>query len=443
MRGRWRRAGKRAGLVVGLALWASPAAAQDAVGVVIGQAALGHPGQGGAAPVLRGPPPLREADVVARALAREAFQDVVAGAVGVAEAEVVAARRWKNPVLSYTFEQATAGGAGESEGIALIQQQIEPGKRRRLRTQAAQARVGGASERASMLKVEVEARVRRAFYQVLASWRRVEAAEDWAFRLDRVAEIAALRHRAGDVSGYDLQRVAREEATVRATAASARADQTEAVATLRGLIGDRPEDEGAVLVGYLLDPSPPPPLDELVRRIQLRPDVLALRAEARAASLEQRVAGGWKIPNFTLGAGYKEVRDPARDPGGAVAYAAVPLPLMDRQQAATRRARSRWRQASGSAEVLVQEARGQLRGTYAKERQLVEVARRFRLEALEPAEDLLGTAEAAYQAGEVGILSLLDAYRSAYEARRQYFEFALAARLARIELDRLAGGMQR
>ena len=90
--------------------------------------------------------------------------------------------------------------------------------------------------------------------------------------------------------------------------------------------------------------------------------------------------------------------------------------------------------------MLLQETRGEVRGAYARERKLVDVAERFRREALEPAKELVESAEAAYAHGEVGVLSLLDAYGEVYEARSHFLELALAAREARIELDRLTGG---
>lgn len=386
---------------------------------------------------------LREREAVARALGRSSFQDLTASSVGVAEADVTASRRWSNPVLSFTFEQAKRGGTGADEGIYFVQQQIEPGARRRLRSQAAEARVAGAEEQVAMLRIDVEARVRRAFYGVLETQQRFEAARDWSFRLARVAEVVELRHSAGDVSGYDLQRVAREQATVKAAVASASADHAEAAGELGGMTGHPPEEKGPRVLGELLDSRTRPPLEELLRKVELRPDVQVLKEQARAAGYDQRVADGWKVPSFTLGVGLKDVRDGATNPTGPVAYAAVPLPFLNRQQAPARRAREQRRQALAGADVLVQEARGMVRGTYAKEIQLASSARTFRREALDPAEELLRTAEAAYRAGEVGVLSLLDAYRSAYEARTQYLALARQAREAGIELDRLTGGMDR
>jgi cobalt-zinc-cadmium efflux system outer membrane protein len=191
-----------------------------------------------------------------------------------------------------------------------------------------------------------------------------------------------------------------------------------------------------------LSPLPPPDLEELLEKLTDRPDVRALQEEARAAGYEEQVGKRWKIPSFTIGAGFKDVQDGPLDLGGPVAYAAVPLPFLNRQEGAIRKARAKRRQAAGASALLLQEARGEIRGLYGKERQLVLVANRFRSQALDPAQDLLQTAEVAYKAGEVGILSLLDAYRSAYEAQTQYLTLALEARRARIELDRSTGGIQ-
>jgi cobalt-zinc-cadmium efflux system outer membrane protein len=55
------------------------------------------------------------------------------------------------------------------------------------------------------------------------------------------------------------------------------------------------------------------------------------------------------------------------------------------------------------------------------------------------AEELVQIAEVAYREGEVGILELLDAVRTAARARNRSIDLRLDARLAQIALERAVG----
>ncbi len=388
--------------------------------------------------------PLPEREALARALARDDLANLMAGLVEEQEGELTGTRRWQNPQFSFTFEQAKSGGVGSDEGILFLQQTVEPGKRRAVRVRAAEARVAGARERSRMLRVEVAAKVREAFFTTLAAQERVAAAEDRGFRLTRVAEVVGFRRRAGDASGYDLKAVEREQALARASLAEEEAGLAEMRDRLAGLVGPLPELVGRapLVVGELLPGEEPEALEILLRRLALRPDLQALREEAEAARLDERVARGWKIPAFTIGGGIKDSRSGGVDQSGPVAYSAVPLPIFDRNQGAAASAAGRRRQAEGELGMLLREAEAGVRGSRTRERRLVEIAGRFRAEAEVPAEEMLRTTEAAYRAGEVGILALLDAYQGIFAVKTRRLELALAARRARIELDRLTGGTE-
>lgn len=56
-------------------------------------------------------------------------------------------------------------------------------------------------------------------------------------------------------------------------------------------------------------------------------------------------------------------------------------------------------------------------------------------------DELSAIAEVAYREGEVGILELLDALRTASRARVRSIELRLDARLAQIALERAVGGV--
>lgn len=391
--------------------------------------------------------PFTEAQVLAEALSRESLRTWLEAEVDQTRADALATRIWKNPVFSFTFEQAKGSGMGSDEGIFFFQQQIEPKSRRRKRSEAAEARVLGAKERAEWIRVQVEGQARKLFYSLLQAKARGDAAKDWGTRLVRVREIVRLRHLAGDASRYDLQRVDREKAEVEAAKSTADAERLAQIEELLGLApgliesGSNSEAE-LDLQGELFPRTEVASLEVYLKRLESRPDLKGLHQEARASRLESEVAKSFRIPYFNLGVGAKVVHDSAGDMNGPVAFASVPLPILDRQLAPRKKAEARIRSARGRAVLRLQEEQGVLRGAYRRAEKLLKSAQAFHSAALGPSEALRQTAEAAYEAGEVGVLSLLDAYRSAYQARIQWLDLAGRARTARIELDRLAGGLK-
>ena len=104
---------------------------------------------------------------------------------------------------------------------------------------------------------------------------------------------------------------------------------------------------------------------------------------------------------------------------------------------------SRARIARAERNLAFAEAAGAVRGLRAQAAALGDAGRRFRADSVVLSATLMRAAEAAYEAGEVGVLELLDAYRSAVGAELEGLELASGARRARIELDRVTGGVSR
>jgi cobalt-zinc-cadmium efflux system outer membrane protein len=88
----------------------------------------------------------------------------------------------------------------------------------------------------------------------------------------------------------------------------------------------------------------------------------------------------------------------------------------------------------------VQKAQGDVTGLWREVVGLRSAALEARQGAGEEASRMIRIAETAYEGGELGVLELLDAYRSAYLFQIQALELSVAARLTSIELDQLTGG---
>jgi cobalt-zinc-cadmium efflux system outer membrane protein len=190
--------------------------------------------------------------------------------------------------------------------------------------------------------------------------------------------------------------------------------------------------------GRLL-PESPGPLEDLLAKVAARPDLAALERQAQAAELELRAAQrGW-IPEPTLGAGVKQVEQGSETGTGPLLSLSLPLPLLDRQRPEQVRAAAELQIARHRRRVVLAEAAGEIRGLWQQTRALTDAARRLREQTGRSTPDLVRAAEAAYEGAEIGILELLDAYRSALDADLDALALERDARQARIELDQLTG----
>ncbi len=379
-----------------------------------------------------------EPTVVRRALARAAVTDLVEGDTLAARASAVELRTWQNPELAYTREQ-TYGAAGTGEDYLWLAQTFDIGGRRSLRGRAALLRSEGAAARGESFKISLAAEVRQRYHEVLYRRLRAEALLLWSQRLGTALTAIAAREKAGDVARYDRRRLERELALARAreeVEATALARAWARLAALSDLDAAAPQ----TVPGALLPATRPEPADQYTARAATRPDIRALERAEAATDLDHKAAGRARVPELTLGAGWKGVQYSSLRSDGFVINAAVTLPVVDRGQGPRLRASAEGQALRGRLALVRQELAGEIVGLRVEADRLHVLAETFTRERRRDAEELMRIADAAYRGGELGILELLDAFRGAVDDELQGLELALLARRARIELERAAGG---
>ena len=381
-----------------------------------------------------------EEEAVQRALARPEVRDVIEGEIDVARGDALRAGMWSNPVASYSREQVYGGPAASAENYVELSQAVDISGRRSLRGQAGDRRVEAARERGSATRLGLEADVRVSFYDVVAGEARLAALRDSLVRVERLAEATVQREKAGDASGYDRMRLERERESVAARAAAQEGQLERSRARLEGLLGAK---SPVRVAGTLLPSDAPPSTEALVDKIGSRPDLKSLGEEAGAGDLEARAASRWWLPDLTFSAGYKGVGVAGEQLNGYIAGIAIPLPVFDRNQDEAAHAEGRSRQARGRLTLETDLATAEVRGLRIQASRLADAARRFRSDASATSAKLLVTAEAAYRGGELGVLELVDAQRSALDADLQAIDLESAARRARIDLVLASGGVSR
>lgn len=377
---------------------------------------------------------LTESQALARLSIESPRVQAVLAAVDVARAEVLAAGRWPNPRLTYNRESVV----GVSENMFLISQVLPLTGRRGLDVRAASQRVEAVSSRVDDEIRRLRADLRLAFSDLWAAQTRERELVRSRDRLRDLAEVLGRREAAGESAGFDRLRADREAIDVEADRAAAATERARAQAALVSFFPSAPD--GIVeAVATVRQAQIPPPLGELIVRAEAaRPALLALGHELEAAALAERAAGRRALPEPELVAGTKSSNAGTGDIGTVVSVH-VSVPLFDRARPERAAAVARAAQVRAETERLRLDLRAQIAGWRDTLMARRDSAAGYRTAVTANAEEIERIALVSYDAGERGILELLDAYRVGASARVRQTTLDRAVREAEIELEFVSG----
>jgi cobalt-zinc-cadmium efflux system outer membrane protein len=180
-----------------------------------------------------------------------------------------------------------------------------------------------------------------------------------------------------------------------------------------------------------------------------RGELLALRKDLEAARLSERAANRSRVPEPEIFAGTKSSTASGGDVGsvltigggdlGPVLAVHATIPLFDRARPERALAVARGAEAEAQATAFRLTLRGQTMALRTAVIDRREGAERYRAEAVNRADEIERIARVSYDAGERGILELLDAYRIGASARVRQTTLDLAVRQAENELEFATG----
>jgi cobalt-zinc-cadmium efflux system outer membrane protein len=353
----------------------------------------------------------------------------------VARADILAAARWPNPRVTFNREAV----AGVAEDMLMVSQVLPITGRRRFEVGAATARVAASSSRADDQLRRVRADLRLAFTDLWAAQERERELARSRDRLNELAGILGKREAAGDAAGFDRLRAEREVFDAEANRAMATTARAQAQAILTSFLAT-PRD--AALIEAVRPAAPNavlPTVDELVTRAETsRGDLIAFARDLEAAGFAERAAGRRVIPEPEVVAGTKTSNAAGGDAGSIVSVH-VAIPLFDRARPERAAAEARARQARAEADVLRQTIRGQIAAWRAAVVERRAIAERHRASISAGTAEIERIAQVSYEAGERGILDLLDAYRTGSAALVRQAGLDAAVREAEIELEFVSG----
>jgi cobalt-zinc-cadmium efflux system outer membrane protein len=304
---------------------------------------------------------------------------------------------------------------------------------------AASAYVNATQFRADEEIRQARAALRRAFGDLVAAQARESEAAASRDRLRELAGILARRESAGDAAGYDRLRAEREVMDLEADLANARADRARAQASLAGFFDPSTDARSVVATGPAASRTPLPTVDEMLAHAQTAlPGLAALKQDLSAADFAVKAAERRPIPEPEIVAGTKSTNVSGGDVGSVFSIHAA-VPLFDWAKPEHALANARRAQAEARIAALQASLRARVTALHAMVTERRQAAESYRASAAANATQLERIAQVSYDAGERGILELLDAYRNTAAARLRQASLDAAAREAEIELELATG----
>ncbi len=313
-----------------------------------------------------------------------------------------------------------------------------------LLTRGADRRAAGSGVRraaadSAQLAADLAAEVRRAFYGVVAARELERVAGLQAVLADSLAELARRRVERGDIAEVERDQLVLEATRARQRRSRAHEAATVAWTRLARAIawGENPPmavrgrlDDALVPAG---DASPARPT------LDATPSIISAVAESTSAAERARRAGLARVPlpSLTAGADWD-------DPGGksgalAVLGISLPLPLWQHGDGALALARAEAAQAAAATAEARLEAAQRFAEAEARLRESVGRALIARDSLLPVAQRLRERATTAYQAGETGVIPLLEALRAERDVAAEAVDDLLTFQEARAEWNRTVG----
>lgn len=364
-------------------------------------------------------------EAVRVALSRPEVQAQAAAGIAEARSDVTAAHTWPNPELSVEQERGRGAIADSTETRIVLSQIVELSGRRALDRRAAELGVKAVESQTEADRMRIRVEVLRHYFEAAAAQQADAALGETATALAELRRVAARRREAGDLSGFESQRIDQAATRMELRREQQRARLASARERLAAWVG--PEARSATLQTDVLPSAMA--MSESAATAQLA----ALRTRVDAAEARAAAASRLPIP-VTVGVGQKRFETAQARDDALIVQASVPLPIFDRGRADRERARAQADAARASYAIAEREVESRRAAALAEAARLDAAARRYRDDVLPQARTLTRIATASFAEGELDLVGLLETLDAQAEAAEEAADLSYRARLARLDL---------
>lgn len=379
---------------------------------------------------------IRRATMVAPELrAAEAEVDARAG-------ELTQAGAWPNPTIDLRADNRLGqeDGRGGTDLTQIMLSQPLPFQRLARQRTAAEANLESAHENRRYQQLLLEREVTRVFHALQTAVAKRQLAAE---RLRLAGSPGAARKAGTDrlvryLTPLERRRleILNEEASQ--SVAAAGREQQMALINFRALLalptGIRAEPAALLL------PVAPASFDMLVRALEMHPVLVAAQKEAEAAQAGIAVAQSQRFadPTLNLFRDRDYIAGERRDVTGV--GVSMQIPFWNTNSGTVAKARAEAGRAQARLEALKRDARSHLEQAYTQLFRLLEQTERLRTNLLEPSREVFTLTRRGFAAGELNVLTLVDASNTYFDALSRHLELQQESARAAAEL-RLASGV--
>lgn len=360
-----------------------------------------------------------------------------------AEADIQAAAAARTaaglrPNPSVTVEAENVAGSGPYRGVESLETTtslalpIELGGKRSARIGVADARSQRVAIQAAITQADLRLSVIQAYAEAAAAQQRVTTARDQARIAAEGLRAAQVRVQAGRASPIEAERA--NVARINADAEVERTQRLVEVArySLSRIIGQ--PVAGNLDTGWFANVRAAyGPMQEIESAGTLA--MAAAEADLAIADAGVRLARAQRVPDLTVGAGARYMRDTGDT--AALFSISIPLPLFNNGRAAVAQASSERLRAEAQQRVTAIEVDQAIARAQAEAANAATTAATASGPALQAAEEAARIARIGYREGKFGQLELLDAERTLAETRLAAIDALLNYHSAQAQLERL------
>jgi outer membrane protein, heavy metal efflux system len=379
-------------------------------------------------------------EAVARAIATNAELGAARRYIDIAKATLDRSKVWfpANPFVSGGAQRTSQSGVGANY-VFLLSQEIEIAGQRSKRIEAATAGVDKANADNAAAEQTLAAAVKTAYVQALLGEQHLGLAQQGADAVTKYTESLSGRRTASDAQQLDLNNARIQETRAQRAIAELKQTHNRAFNALRRLlrlpIGQEIELAGAAQTTVKPLPASPELLERALRR---RPDLAALRHEARRAVEQVALSKRERVPNVTVTGSVSHFEGDSLA-GGDIG---VPLPLFNRHAADVNEAVASRDHASLQAEDLERRIAEEVSNARDECEIAADDVQSFQSTIIPLSEENLRLQRrlSEHGKGHDADADAANAEIDLFNVRGEYVDALLAYNEALIELERVTGG---
>jgi len=180
-----------------------------------------------------------------------------------------------------------------------------------------------------------------------------------------------------------------------------------------------------------------PELERLLERLRQNPDIARWATEISQREANVKLEKSRRVTDVTVGGGYRRLSGP--EDNAFVAGISIPLPFFNKNQGNIQEAEYRLAQASDEQRTAELRLKTSLSQTWQRLAAAAAEVAALKEKVLPGAQQSFDTVSQYYAEGRLGYLDVLDAQRTLFASRSQYFRALTDYHQAVIAIERLIG----